>query len=576
MNVFNLKAQVTLDTGEYKKGLKDAQSEAEKSSKKIGDSLTKTSEATQAQLKSIQQQYNVMLNSNASNLTGLDELLAKGAMNQQQYSKKYTEANEQFKQELQELINKAQEMGITFTNNKFQIVTAQKESTKETKTFTQQLEQLKQKYKQVAAQSQASLSIAKALFNNGSISAKQYSQIVGEVKNKQQNFLDEAKKMGVELPAEFDKAGKAMGEAANAAGGIWTELLAIIMKIANAIGKLVTESIEYSNEIYEVAKQYDMTTESVSQLQYIAGQTGTELSTITNAMTQLERKAASENEVFQELGVSITDANGNYKSMETVLFDTIGALNDLNDESEKSAYMSQLFGRTTMENGELFRMSAEEIANLRQESDALGITMSESTAELGASMTREMDALKLQGKSALAALLAGDENADELIQDFFNNALAIAEKFLPNIINFVLKGIQQLYLAIIRTLPQLVASFVSNIIGFFLDYIFSFDWIQFGVDWAKSILEGFINIFVSTINGLFGWLGVDIPKVDLGVGDNLFANTDTTTEYELSENRTEEVTIKLEASGDTAISKENAEETAKALAPYIDQILGAT
>lgn len=455
MNIFNLFAKVTLNIDEYKKGLKEAEKQAETSSEKI--------------------QYNL---------------------------KGVTRANEGW--------------ADTFSN----------------------------------------------LYNQGRITFEQFKEYLSSYNIK----LEEAAENTEEVSNTQEQSGGKIEIS-------WKAVLQIILKIIQAIKQLISETIEYSNEIYEVAQQFDMTTESVSELQYMASQTGTTLSTITNAMTQLERKAASENSVFEELGVSITDANGKYKSMETVLFDTIGALNDLNDESEKSAYMSQLFGRTSMTNAELFRLSADEIANLRQQSEDLGITMSESTAQLGANITRQKEALKLQGQSALSALLAGDEDAEEKLQEFFTNLIAMAERFLPNIISFVLNGFHQLFNAIIRTLPELVMSLVSNIIGFFLDYWFSGDWIQFGIDWAKSVAEGFLNIFVSTINGLFGWLGVDIPKVDFGVGENLFSN-DLNTEYEISERMQQDITVKVEASGDTAVSKESAEKTAEALAPYIDKILG--
>lgn len=546
MNVFNLKAQVTLDVDGYKKGLQDAEKQSETSAKKIDDNFKQTSEATAAQLNSIQSQYRALVNSSGSIFTDLDNLVKNGIISKTLYSQEYTKALEEFKKQEQEIIDRAKEMGIAFENGKFKIVSAQNANKNAIKNTTQELKTQEQEAKNSAKQQQ------------------QNWKTVGNAIVQLGNNFDILRPIAT-------TTGKVVGEAATNAGGVWAKVLDIVLKILAAFKQVVTETIEYSNEIYEVSKQFDMTTESVSELQYMASQTGTTLSTITNAMTQLERKAASENSVFEELGVSITDANGKYKSMETVLFDTIGALNELNDESEKSAYMSQLFGRTTMENGELFRLTADEIANLRQESEDLGITMSENTAKFGADITRQMEALKLQGKSALSALLANEDGAEELIANWIDNAMSVVEKYFPKIIKFILKFVFELAANLIKILPNIAAELIDVVI----DAIFDKNWVQIGLDIGKSLAQGILNILPKILNSLFGWAGVDIPEFDFGVGSSYLGDTDLNTEYEISERMQQDITVKVEASGNTAISKESAEETAKALAPYIDQILGA-
>lgn len=546
MNIFNLKADVTLDTSKYKKGLKDAEKQSETSAKKIDDNFKQTSEATASQLNSIQSQYRALVNSSGSIFTDLDSLVKNGLINQSQYSQEYTKALEEFKKQEQEIIDRAKEMGIAFENGKFKIVSAQNANKNAIKNTTQELKTQEQEAKNSAKQQQ------------------QNWETVGNLIVQLGNNFDILRPIAT-------TTGKVVGEAATNAGGVWAKVLDIVLKILAAFKQVVTETIEYSNEIYEVSKQFDMTTESVSELQYMASQTGTTLSTITNAMTQLERKAASENSVFEELGVSITDANGKYKSMETVLFDTIGALNELNDESEKSAYMSQLFGRSTMESGELFRLTADEIANLRQESEDLGITMSESTAKYGADITRQIEALKLQGKSALSALLANEDGAEELIASWIDNAMSVVEKYFPKIIKFILKFVFELAANLIKILPNIAAELIDVVIA----VIFDINWVQIGLDISKSLAQGILNIIPKILNSLFGWAGVDIPEFDFGVGSSYLGDTDLNTEYEISERMQQDITVKVEASGNTAISKESAEETAKALAPYIDQILGA-
>ena len=147
------------------------------------------------------------------------------------------------------------------------------------------------------------------------------------------------------------------------------------------------------------------------------------------------------------------------------------------------------------------------------------------------------------------------------------------DSYIPTFVNFALRLLLQMAIGLIKKAPSLAVEIVTTI----QDVILNMDWLQFGVDLGKAILEGLVNIIISTLNKLLGWLGVDIPKVDFGVGEDIGTTSIgelTGQEYEISENLKQDINVRVEASGNTAISKESAEKTAEALAPYIDKILG--
>lgn len=573
MNVFNLKAQVTLDTNEYKRDLKN------------------TREYTSAEIVKLKKDWNEFTTNTAYRLGIANDALKQGISTQEEYEL----VLKGIKSAEQGFIDKAKEMGVTLPNVwkedtkaakeaakaiKEQEKAAQKaakeqaKAAKEAKTFSQQVVELQKKWKQVEIQNKANLAVMKSLFNQGVISAKQYKQAVSDASAKEQELFDKAKEIGVELPEDFDKAGEAMSGAAESASVSWAAVAQVVVKLIGYMKQLVTDSIEYADNVAQIAKQYGMTTDSVSELQYIASQTHTDISNITSAMTQLERKAINEGEVFQELGISVKTANGDFKSMEELFFDTIGTLSDLSDEEEKSAYMVQLFGRTTMESGELFRLTREQIAGLRTEANELGIVMSEQAVATGEDISKRWEALKLQAKSAIAEMLLGDEGeATEKFDNLLEDLLEVFEKFAPRIISFAVKLFVKVWIEIQKQSPSLISELIQTL----LDMIFEVDWWQVGIDIGKATVEGILNIVISALNKLLGWLGVEIPEVDLGVsaGGNYFKDFDTKNEYEITEHKTEEVTVKIEASGDTDVDENNARKTAEALAPYIDEILGA-
>ena len=379
--------------------------------------------------------------------------------------------------------------------------------------------------------------------------------------------LDESEKKG---NSWADKVQNVMGSKAVAT---FTLIGKAVIDVARKINQLMLDTINYADSISDLAAKYGVTTDSISEMQYIAEQSGTTVEGMTSAMTMLYNRAKENSEAFKELGVDVKDNNGNFKAMDELFYETIGALNNLEDGNAKNAYMLETFGRSAMSVGEVVRKSGEELAQMRQEAHDLGIVMSEETVQSASDFNDQLAVLKLQGKSALAELIAGAPDAEEKLQKFIDNVLKMLDSYTPTFVNFALRLLLQMALALIKKAPSLAVEIVTAI----QDVILNMDWMQFGVDLGKAILEGLINIIVSTLNKLLGWLGVDIPKVDFGVGEDIGTTSIgelTGQEYEISENLKQDINVRVEASGNTAISKESAEKTAEALAPYIDKILG--
>lgn len=373
--------------------------------------------------------------------------------------------------------------------------------------------------------------------------------------------LDESEKKGISWA---DKVQNVIGSKAVAAFALIGKA---VLDVAKKINQLMLDTINYADTVSDLAEKYDVTTDVISEMQYIAEQSGTTVEGMTSAMTMLYNRAKENSDAFKKLGVSVKDSNGNFKAMDELFYETVGALNSLEDGNAKNAYMLETFGRSAMSVGEVVRKSGEELARMRQEAHDLGIVMSEETVQSASDFNDQLAVLKLQGKSALAELIAGTPDAEEKLQNFFDNVLVMLENYTPKFVNFALRLVIQASIALIRIAPTLVAEILNVVI----DTIFNINWFQVGVDIAKSILEGLLNVLGSILNII---PGIDIPKVDLGVGDNYFDGIDTGGEYEINKNVNQTIELKIEASGDTAVSEETAEKTAEALAPYIDKILG--
>ena len=352
----------------------------------------------------------------------------------------------------------------------------------------------------------------------------------------------------------------------------FTMVIGAVVKLGKELYNLMNVGIEYADQMGDIAAMYGTTSEAISEIGYIATQTGSDVNTLTNAMSMLYMRAKQDGEAFQSLGVSVKDSNGQFKAMDELFWETVYAMNNLESDGEKSAYMLDLFGRSAANIGEILRKDTAEIDAMRNEAHDLGIVVSQETADFAGAWQDRMDRIKLQGQSALASLVAGAPDAEEKLSKFFDAVLDMLENITPTFVNFSIRLLLQVSLALIKLAPELVVNFLDAVIK----TIFETNWLQVGLDVGKSILQGVLNVIVSVLNSVFGWLGLKIPKVDLGVGKNgsYFENIDTEKKYSLNNKNEQVIDIKIEASGDNEVSAATAEKTAEALAPYIDKILG--
>lgn len=353
----------------------------------------------------------------------------------------------------------------------------------------------------------------------------------------------------------------------------WAAVGMAVVEVGKKINQLMQQSLQYADQMGDLAAKYGTTSEAISEMAYVATQAGSDVNTLTNAMSMLYMRAKQDGEAFQQLGVSVKDSQGNFKAMDELFWETVYAMNRLESDGEKSAYMLDLFGRSASNIGEILRKDSSELEEMRKRAHDLGIVVNQTTADFAGSWFDKLDELKLQGQSVLASLVAGAPDAEEKLQNFIDNVLEMLDSYIPAFVNFALRLLLQINFALLKNAPSLAIEIVNTI----QDVILNMDWLQFGVDLGKAILEGLINLIISQFNKFFGWLGVNIPKVDFGVGEDIGTMSIgeiSGEEYEISERVSQDITVKVEANGDSTVSQETAEKTAEALAPYIDKILG--
>ena len=197
-----------------------------------------------------------------------------------------------------------------------------------------------------------------------------------------------AQRRAKQIDDAFRTAGKAIGLALGAIAA------GIVVAMKGAIDKM--------DETYNAAKKVGDSTENFSRLQYAAGLADVGMDQLVGTLGKLTKSQAAaldvtsdQAKVFKALGIEVTGANGAMRGSTEVMLDFADRFKEMKGSPEAMAAGFALFGRSFQDIIPLIESGSGEIRRLMEESDRLGITLTDSA---GAAADKFKDGLdKLNG-----------------------------------------------------------------------------------------------------------------------------------------------------------------------------------
>ena len=190
-------------------------------------------------------------------------------------------------------------------------------------------------------------------------------------------------KIGLDLPDGAKKALDALGPMSGTIGaiaGAGVAAAAAIAKVEQALVDITEESAGRATSIANIAETINMSVESTQKWDYVLKTVGSSIEQAQGDLSAFQEKIleASEGtgeayEMFERLGVSVTDQNGTLRETEPVLMDVISALQSMADETERNAISSTLLGSTGELLIPLYNDNAQAIEHLMQKKEELGV-----------------------------------------------------------------------------------------------------------------------------------------------------------------------------------------------------------
>jgi hypothetical protein len=136
--------------------------------------------------------------------------------------------------------------------------------------------------------------------------------------------------------------------------------------------------------------------EDVSRLRFAAEEVGVSAETVSKSFRMLSTHLVTHDKAAQAVGVSYKNLDGSMKAPQELLGQVADQLNKLPAGAERSALAAKLFGRGFAELNPLLKQGSEGIKKFAEESDILGLTMSQKDVDAAKAMTmanRELHAV---------------------------------------------------------------------------------------------------------------------------------------------------------------------------------------
>lgn len=267
-------------------------------------------------------------------------------------------------------------------------------------------------------------------------------------------------------------------------------------------------SVTAADDLNTLSKQTGLSTDTLQKMKYASDLVDVSVEDITGAFTKMKKGMAGSPDAFDDLGVSITNADGSMRDAESVFNDTLKALSQIDNETERDQKAYEIFGKSADQLAGIIDDGGAALQEYGDQAEELGLIMSGDTLDSLNEINDKVDQSKAQISAA-----AGELGA------------TIAEGILP-LVDPIVAGIQKVtefvqnltpaQTNLILTIAGVIAVLAPllSIIGGIISTIGTIMTMAPAISAALAALSGPIGIVIAAIAALIAIIIVCITHWD--------------------------------------------------------------
>lgn len=331
---------------------------------------------------------------------------------------------------------------------------------------------------------------------------------------KANSAIDETTNKGKTSEKSFASS---VGSMVKSAAKVGTAIAAGTSAAVGGLMALANKTADTADTFDKSSLRTGLEVEELQRLNYAAGQSGIELSSLEKSAKKLNDRLGEVSEgnsktaeMFDKLGVSVKDSEGNMRSTTDIYNDTLTKLADMGDTAEATAIGTDLFGKAFTDLKPLLAEGSAGIDELKNRADELGIVMSEDAVNAGVVFGDTLSDIKqsMGGvfNSIMSALIPVIQQVlDLIIQNMptIHNLISTLAPILTQLLSSLLPPLMDLASTLLPTIIQLInmlLPFITQVIQSILPVII--DLLTMLLPPLMQIIELILPLLLSLIEPL--------------------------------------------------------------------------
>ncbi|MDW7673785.1 MAG: hypothetical protein SCK28_04525 [Bacillota bacterium] len=331
---------------------------------------------------------------------------------------------------------------------------------------------------------------------------------------------------GVEKKAESasGKLGGMITTAAKWGAGIVTATAAA----AGGLVAFVSKTSAVADEIDKMSIRTGISMDRLQELRYISGQVGVSFDSIESAVSRMTMSMSSADEegkamaeAFAQIGIQTRNADGSLRETQSVFDETIRALGDMENETERNALAFQIFGRGATELIPLFAAGSEGLDDLANKAHELGLVMSDEAIKANVEFADTLDSVKQAGGAVFMQI--GTELLPVIMfflswvldnMPMFQAIMSTVFTAVGAYVGFFITDLMPGLIAIFQTAAEVITA-IWQVWGGDIGGTTSnlFDLLVTIIQSALLIIQGLIQVFGGIVTGDFTMLKEGLSKI---------------------------------------------------------------
>jgi phage-related minor tail protein len=323
---------------------------------------------------------------------------------------------------------------------------------------------------------------------------RQYDALTREIVSCE-NALKQAEQEATGFNATAAKISATAGKLSDKFGSLADKTRGLSMAAGGALVGLAGIAVKAgkdADDLNTLAKQTGVATDELQKMQYASDLIDVDVSSITGSLKKMKKGLDSNSEAFEELGVQ-TKKNGQFRDVTDIFYDTVAALSQIPNETERDVKAMEIFGKSADELAGIIDDGGLSLKQLGEEAENMGVIISQEDLDKANELNDTLDSLKA-----------------EIMPTLMQMGIEIAQAIMPYIPQ-IKEAISQV-LEILRNVSPQMVIIVGAVLGLVaaLSPLFS---ALSGITGVISAVTGGAGALGGALSALAGPIGIIIAII---------------------------------------------------------------